>query len=642
MGTLLHRIGHLAARRPGRTALVWLVIAAATIAANGAWGGEPTNSFDIPGAESQRAVDLIEDRFPGLTGTTSRIVFHTETGRLDDPAIAASIDASVRDARALEDVGGVTDPFDPDAATVSADGRTAYATIDYSVRFDELTPEHLDAIRSSTSPAAAAGVQVEIGGAVADFADEDTEGNESFGLAVALIVLLIALGSVAAALLPIGLALFALVIGTGFLGLLAAAGDVPEDTTSLATMIGLGVGIDYALFVLTRYRQLVSDGQARVDAIAHANATAGQAVVFAGTTVLIAIVGTPRIRAAGHRDDGVRHRHRGRAVGARRGDPAASAPWRGGTPHRRPDRPHPPPTTQGVQPTGRLDLRRTMGPPRRKPPGPVRPRQPHLLVTLAVPLARPSHRVLRRRRRVHRADNAAGVRPPHRCLRTGVQRNAPRGHRPHGDRGPDEGGHAICRPPWLPHDGIGSVSPPLLSAEGDAAIVTAIPEWGPQDEATATLVDDLRGDVLPQVEDRTGATVLLGGSVAGFADVSDQLSEPVALVHRCGRRDLGVAADGRVPLGPRPAEGSRDEPAVHRSRLRRRRRRLPVGLGLVARRCRSDRADQPVRADDDVRHPLRAVDGLRGLPPQPHPRRSTSAPATTITRSSLGSAQPLA
>ena len=95
MGKLLHRIGHQAARRPGRTALVWLLVAMGTIAANRAWGGEPTNSFDIPGAESQQAVDLIEDRFPGLTGTTSRIVFHTEAGRLDDPAIAATIGASV-------------------------------------------------------------------------------------------------------------------------------------------------------------------------------------------------------------------------------------------------------------------------------------------------------------------------------------------------------------------------------------------------------------------------------------------------------------------------------------------------------------------------------------------------------------------
>ena len=524
MGTLLHRIGHLAARRPGRTALVWLVIAAATIAANGAWGGEPTNSFDIPGAESQRAVDLIEDRFPGLTGTTSRIVFHTETGRLDDPAIAASIEASVRDTRALEDVGGVTDPFDPGAATVSADGRTAYATIDYSVRFDELTPEHLDAIRSSTSPAAAAGVQVEIGGAVADFADEDTEGNESFGLAVALIVLLIALGSVAAALLPIGLALFALVIGTGFLGLLAAAGDVPEDTTSLATMIGLGVGIDYALFVLTRYRQLVSDGQARVDAIAHANATAGQAVVFAGTTVLIAIVGLrasglPAIAmmgygtaivvalsvlaavtllpallgAVGHRIDGLTARTRRRRL--RASSRPVESTFAGRWAHH-----------VGSHPV-RYALASLI-----------------LLVTLAVPLgalrigfsdagAESTERTTRRAYDLLTDAFGPGFNGTLLAVTDLTETDDPTRR------------SADLQDALAATDGIGSVSPPLLSAEGDAAIVTAIPEWGPQDEATATLVDDLRGDVLPQVEDRTGATVLLGGSVAGFADVSDQLSD---------------------------------------------------------------------------------------------------------------------
>ena len=175
-------------------------------------------------------------------------------------------------------------------------------------------------------------------------------------------MLLIALGSVAAAgSCPIGLALFALVIGTGFLGLLAAAGDVPEDTTIS--------GDDDRPWRRYRLRALrldpVSparrDGHGRVDAIARANATAGQAVVFAGTTVLDRHRRTPRIRAAGHRDDGVRHGHRGCAVGARRGDPAASAPGRGGTSHRRPDRPHPPPTAQGVQPTGRLDLPRDDG-----------------------------------------------------------------------------------------------------------------------------------------------------------------------------------------------------------------------------------------------------------------------------------------
>ena len=247
-------------------------------------------------------------------------------------------------------------------------------------------------------------------------------------------MLLIALGSCAAALLPIGLALFALVIGTGFLGLLAAAGDVPEDTTSLATMIGLGVGIDYALFVLTRYRQLVSDGHARVDAIAHANATAGQAVVFAGTTVLIAIVGLrasglPAIAmmgygtaivvalsvlaavtllpallgAVGHRIDGLTARTRRRRLRA---------------PADRSSRPSPDDgrTTSEATPFGYAIASLV------------------LLVTLALPLGAPfASGSPMPARSPPIGPHAAGVRPPHRCLRAWVQRNPPRGHRPHGD-----------------------------------------------------------------------------------------------------------------------------------------------------------------------------------------------------------------
>jgi RND superfamily putative drug exporter len=522
MGKLLYRIGSLTARHPSRTILAWLAIAAGVIAAAGAWGGEPTNSFDIPGAESQRAAELIEDRFPGLTGTTSRIVFHAEDGRLDDPATAETIASTVRRVGFLDDVGGVTDPFDPRTRALSADGETAYATIDYSVRFDELTPEHLEAVRTATSPAVSHGVQVEIGGAVADFGDGDTEGNESFGLGVALIVLLIALGSVAAALLPIGLALFALAVGAGLLGLLAAVGAVPEDTTALATMIGLGVGIDYALFVVTRYRQLVSEGRIRADAIARANATAGQAVVLAGTTVLVAIAGLrasglPAIAmmgygtaivvavsvlaavtllpallgAVGHRIDGLfaRTRRRRRATIDRPVSATAAGRW--------------------ANHIGSHPIRYAVA-------------SFVLLATLALPLgalrigfsdagAESTERTTRRAYDLLADAFGPGFNGPLLAVADLRSSDDP------------EQSVAELEAALVAADGIQGVSPPLISADGDAVIVTAIPEWSPQDEATATLVDTLRDDVLPAVDADTGATVLLGGSVAGFADVSQQL-----------------------------------------------------------------------------------------------------------------------
>ena len=523
MGTFLYRLGAYAARRPGRVALIWLAVAASVLGARGAWGGEATNTFDIPGAESQHAVDLIESRFPGFTGTTSRIVFHSETERLDSPPFAASIQSTVERARHLDDISAVADPFDPRAPAVSADGHTAFATVQYSVRFDKLNHDHLDNLQQAADPARDSGLQVELGGAVADWGDSDSGGNEGVGLLVAVVVLLIALGSAAAMILPIGLALFALSIGAGLLGLLAVFGDVPRDTTTLATMIGLGVGIDYSLFVLTRYRQLVTDGHQRADAIARANATAGQAVVFAGVTVVVAIVGLrasgipaiammgygtaivvalsvlaavtllPALLAAtGHRIDGVLARTRRRRISTNRRD--AGSTLAGRWAHH-----------IGLHPI------------------PYATASLALLIAFAIPAAS---------MRIGFAD--AGAESTDRTTRRAYDLLA-EGFGP-GFNGPllavvdltsapdtavaaGEVRRALAEVPSLV-----TVSQPAMSANGDAAILTAIPTTSPQDGATSDVVDHLRNNVFPAVEQHTGATILLGGSVAGFADVSDQLS----------------------------------------------------------------------------------------------------------------------
>ena len=471
----------------------------------------------------------------------------------------------------------------------------------------------------ATSPAVSDGVQVGVGGAVADFGDGDTEGNESVGLMVALIVLLIALGSVAAALLPIGLALFALAIGTGLLGLLAAVGAVPEDTTSLATMIGLGVGIDYALFVLTRYRQLVSEGRIRADAIAHANATAGQAVVLAGTTVLIAIAGLrasglpaiammgygttvvvavsvlaavtllPALLATvGHRIDGLfaRTRRRRQATVSRPVSATAAGRW--------------------AHHIGSHPVRYALA-------------SVILLGTLALPLgalrigfsdagAESTEQTTRRAYDLLADAFGPGFNGP---LLAVADLTA--------SADPEQSATAL-ETALAATDGIQSVRPPLISADRNAAIVTAIPEWSPQDESTATLVDGLHDDVLPAVAADTGATVLLGGSVAGFADVSQQLSARLPwfigavvaisvlllmVVFRSVVVPLKAAVMNLLSIGA--AYGV--VVAVFQ---------WGWGSSLVG----VDEAvtDQPVRAHDDVRHPVRPLDGLRGVPPQSDPR----------------------
>lgn len=182
----------------------------------------------------------------------------------------------------------VTDPFDPAAATVSPDGRTAFTSIQYDKQ--TLERAHYDQAVAAIEATRAVGIQTEISGSIA-MAANPVEGREGIGLVVAVIVLLAAFGSVIAMSIPIGTAILGLATGSAGIGILAGAISVPDVSPMLAAMIGLGVGIDYALFVVTRHRQHLSEGLSVADAAGRANATAGQSVLFAGTTVVIALAG---------------------------------------------------------------------------------------------------------------------------------------------------------------------------------------------------------------------------------------------------------------------------------------------------------------------------------------------------------------
>jgi RND superfamily putative drug exporter len=267
---------------------VWLVAAIAIISLQGSVGGEFNDDFRVPGVESQEAADILTDRFPSQSGATARIVLHTSEGRLDDDAHRTSIGQSRQQLLSGADVVDITDPFAPEAAALSADGQTAYVDITYSVTTIETT--HLADAKSAAATTRAAGVQTEFTGNLA-YAEAEEPGSEMIGLAVAVIVLLVAFGSVIAMGLPIITALIGILIGSAGVGVLAAFGDVPEISNMIGMMIGLGVGIDYALFIVTRHRQQLHEGMSVADSAGTANATAGQAVLFAGTTVVIAILG---------------------------------------------------------------------------------------------------------------------------------------------------------------------------------------------------------------------------------------------------------------------------------------------------------------------------------------------------------------
>jgi putative drug exporter of the RND superfamily len=290
------------ASHPWRVVGAWIGIFALLVVAVSAFGGSLKDEFEIPGSDTQKATDLIESEFVDEQGGVLNLVFAAPEGEtLDTPERRAAIEDAV--ARLQTDefaptgtdpdgeagITSVGDPFDP--ATVSDDGRIAYA----EAQFDRVIYEEdrdavvavQDAVRETVEPA---GVQVEFNGD-AEFPPIEQGTQELLGLLAALIVLMIVFRTFVATMIPIALALTA--VGTAFLLLFILAGltDINTITPLLVSMIGLGVGIDYSLFIVTRFRQLIHEGLAPVDAAAEAGASAGRAVLFAGTTVAISVTG---------------------------------------------------------------------------------------------------------------------------------------------------------------------------------------------------------------------------------------------------------------------------------------------------------------------------------------------------------------
>jgi len=281
MSRLLFLIGAGAARHPWRVVTGWLFAAIFITGLAGAFGGTFQDTFAIPGSETQRTNDLLEDRFPSMSGTSARVVVHAED-RID-PAVLERTAAQLAE---LDHVSSVS------PATVSAEGSTAFVTVQYDVSVTSFEgSEGLDALEGATKAAVDAGYQVEYGGPVPENVQEVSGRAEMVGVLAALLILLLAFGALIAAALPLAVALIGLLTGVGGITLLAAVTNVSTNAPTLASMVGLGVGIDYALFIVTRHRDGLADGLSVPEAAGRANATAGQSVVFAGGTVLLALAG---------------------------------------------------------------------------------------------------------------------------------------------------------------------------------------------------------------------------------------------------------------------------------------------------------------------------------------------------------------
>ncbi|OKI95328.1 hypothetical protein AMK18_27335 [Streptomyces sp. CB01249] len=292
MATFLYKLGRLAFRRRRYVALIWVALLALAGFGASSAATATSSSFSIPGTEAQKAFDLLEQRFPAASadGATARIVFKApEHEKMTDAANKAEVNKITRELKEGSDqIASVTDPYTGKA--VSKNGSTAYISVSYKVNSMELTDATRDALEDAGTHAQKSGMTVEIGGDALQVMPE-TGATEVIGIALAAVVLVITFGSLIAAGLPLLTALIGVGIGVSTITALANVLDLGSTTSTLAMMIGLAVGIDYALFIVSRYRAELAEGREREEAAGRAVGTAGSAVVFAGLTVVIALVG---------------------------------------------------------------------------------------------------------------------------------------------------------------------------------------------------------------------------------------------------------------------------------------------------------------------------------------------------------------
>jgi putative drug exporter of the RND superfamily len=287
----LERLAGVAARRWWVFIVSWVIILGGLLAAKNAFGGEYVNNYTVSGSDSATGLNVLNSTFPQQGGYGGQIVFHAAKGTVADQQSA--VNQSVSNVSKLPDVIKAVSPFaSANSGTVSKDGTIAYASVGWNVNPDSLDASYLDKLNNAVAPATKAGLQVEYGAGAGEIGQKTSDiKSEVIGLACALVLLLAMFGSLVAAAIPLVSAIFSVLSGLALLGLLARLITFPTTAPTIATLLGLGVAVDYGLFLVARHREQLDAGMGVVASVRRAAGTSGTAIVVAGTTVSVSVLG---------------------------------------------------------------------------------------------------------------------------------------------------------------------------------------------------------------------------------------------------------------------------------------------------------------------------------------------------------------
>ena len=505
--------------------VAWIVAAVGIFAVSNSVGKKTASSFTLPGTGSQQAVDLLQSRFPAQAGDADQIVFQANTGKLTDAADRSAIEATVSRVAGLPHVTSVISPYAAGQHAISRDGTIGFATVNFDERANGLPKAAVDRVISTAESARSSLLGVQLGGQAIEQAQQASLGFATVvGIAAAILILLISFGSFSAMGLPIATALLGLGAGIGVINLASHVVDMPSFASELALMIGLGVGVDYALFIVTRFRENYrTNGGDVQQAVEAALNTSGRAVLFAGATVVIALLGMFALGVS---------LLNGAAVAAAIGVVlvlAASltllpalltlAGPRIGRPGRRQAAREAGATTPGVWLGWVQRVRRR--------PAVTAIAATALMLALAAPALG-----------LRLASSDAGNDPTSQTTRQAFDLLA-KGFGP-GFNGPLQlavalpQAHDSAALTELTHtlsttSGIASVATPRLNASGTTAAIFAYPTTSPQSAQTSSLVTRLRDSVIPGTERSSGTRVYVGGATAAQVDFSHVLSSKLPL-----------------------------------------------------------------------------------------------------------------